>query len=266
MRDDEHFFSTCREEEVRSRAEGILIVLFTDFGLCGPYTGQMKAVLAREAPGTDIIDLFADAPAYDPQASAYLLAAYVGEFAPGTVFLCVVDPGVGSDRVPCVVDADGRWFVGPGNGLFELVVRRARNRVRCWRIDRAPSRLSATFHGRDVFAPVAAQLARGEPPTGEQLAIDAMRHSDWPDDLPRIIYIDVYGNAMSGMRADHLPASARVVVGGARVRRARTFSDVPAGEAFWYENANGLLEIAVNRGRASDLPNLSLGMPVAIEP
>ena len=92
-----------------------------------------------------------------------------------------------------------------------------------------------------------------------------MRRSDWPDDLPRIIYIDVYGNAMSGMRAACVPASACVVVDHARVRRARTFSDVPAGEAFWYENANGLLEIAVNRGRASDLPSLSLGMPVAIE-
>jgi len=242
-----------------------LIVLFTDFGLCGPYTGQMKAVLAREAPGMDVIDLFADAPAYDAQASAYLLAAYIGEFASGTVFLCVVDPGVGSDRAPCVVHADGRWFVGPDNGLFELVVRRARDQVRCWRIDWVPSRLSATFHGRDLFAPVAAQLARGETPAGEPVAVDVMRHSDWPDDLPRIIYIDVYGNAMSGMRAARVPASARVVVGRARVRRARTFSDVPEGEAFWYENANGLLEIAVNRGRASDLPSLSLGMPVAIE-
>jgi S-adenosylmethionine hydrolase len=242
-----------------------LIVLFTDFGLCGPYTGQMKAVLAREAPGMDIIDLFADAPAYDPQASAYLLAAYIGAFAPGTVLLCVVDPGVGSDRVSCVVHADGRWFVGPDNGLFELVIRRARDQVRCWRIDWVPSRLSATFHGRDLFTPVAAQLARGESPAGEPLAIDVVRRPDWPDDLARIIYIDVYGNAMSGMRAARIPASARVVVGRARVRRARTFSDVPAGVAFWYENANGLLEIAVNRGRASDLASLSVGMPVAIE-
>ena len=242
-----------------------MIVLFTDFGLCGPYTGQVKAVLAREAPGTDVIDLFADAPAYDPQASAYILAAYIGEFAPSTVFLCVVDPGVGSDRAPCVVHADGKWFVGPDNGLFELVIRRAREQVRCWRIDWLPPRLSATFHGRDLFAPVAAQLARGETPAGAPVAVAVMRHSDWPDDLPRIIYIDVYGNALSGMRAANIPASARVVVARACVRRARTFSDVPVGEAFWYENANGLLEIAVNRGRAADLASLSVGMPVAIE-
>jgi S-adenosylmethionine hydrolase len=242
-----------------------LIVLFTDFGLCGPYTGQMKAVLLNEAPGVEIIDLFADAPAYDVQASAYLLAAYVGVFAPGTVFLCVIDPGVGSDRIPCIVSADGRWFIGPGNGLFELVVRRAQGQVQCWKIDRVPSQLSATFHGRDLFAPVAARLARGESPAGGSLSVGMVRRPDWPDDLTRIVYVDMYGNAMSGMRAACVPASAHVVVNGMRVRRARTFSDIPASEAFWYENANGLLEIAVNRGRAVDLANLSVGTPVAIE-
>jgi S-adenosyl-L-methionine hydrolase (adenosine-forming) len=242
-----------------------VIVLFTDFGLGGPYTGQVKAVLAEAAPNVPVIDLFADAPAGNPKAAAYLLAAYSVWFPAGTVFLCVVDPGVGSDRAPCIVRAEGRWFVGPDNGLFELVVRRAHGQVRCWLIDWVPPRLSATFHGRDLFAPVAARLARGESPPGEPLSANLLRRLDWPDDLARIIYIDAYGNAMSGMRAACIPSSARVVVNGVRVRRARTFSDVPAGEAFWYENANGLLEIAVNRGRAANLANLSVGMPVAIE-
>ena len=102
-----------------------MIVLFTDFGLQGPYTGQMKAVLHQMAPGIAIIDLFADAPAGNPKASAYLLAAYAQWFAAGTTFLCVVDPGVGGARPPVVVEADGRWYVGPGNGLFELIERRA---------------------------------------------------------------------------------------------------------------------------------------------
>jgi S-adenosylmethionine hydrolase len=102
-----------------------MIVLFTDFGLQGPYTGQMKAVLHQMAPGMPVIDLFADAPVGNPKASAYLLAAYAGWFAPGSVFLCVIDPGVGSARPPIIVEADGRWYVGPGNGLFELIQRRA---------------------------------------------------------------------------------------------------------------------------------------------
>ncbi len=101
-----------------------MIVLFTDFGLHGPYTGQMKAVLHRVAPGIPAIDLFADAPVGNPKASAYLLAAYAGWFAAGTVFLSVVDPGVGGTRPPIILEADGRWYVGPGNGLFELVERR----------------------------------------------------------------------------------------------------------------------------------------------
>ena len=102
-----------------------MIVLFTDFGLDGPYTGQMKAVLHRETPDATVVDLFADAPAGNPKAAAYLLAAYAAWFPAGTVFLCVVDPGVGGARPAVVVEADGRRYVGPGNGLFELVQRRA---------------------------------------------------------------------------------------------------------------------------------------------
>ena len=104
-----------------------MIALFTDFGLAGPYTGQMKAVIAEMAPGASIIDLFADAPTGNPKASAYLLAAYAAWFPEKTVFLCVVDPGVGGARLPIVLEADGRLYVGPGNGLFELVRRRARH-------------------------------------------------------------------------------------------------------------------------------------------
>src|SRR5262245_13502342 len=103
-----------------------MIVLFTDFGLSGPYLGQVKAVLHEQAPGVPFIDLFADAPVGNPKAAAYLLAAYAPWFSAGTVFLCIVDPGVGSDRPAVILEADGRCYVGPGNGLFELIHRRAR--------------------------------------------------------------------------------------------------------------------------------------------
>ena len=143
-----------------------MIALFTDFGLDGPYTGQVKAVLADMAPGIPVVDLFADAPAGDPKASAYLLATYAAWFPKRTIFLSVVDPGVGGPRPALFLEADGRWYVGPGNGLFELVQRRARE-TRCFEIDWRPERLSASFHGRDLFAPFAAMLARGEtPPAG----------------------------------------------------------------------------------------------------
>ena len=240
-----------------------MIALFTDFGLEGPYTGQMKAVLHAMAPGVPVIDLFADAPRGDPRASAYLLAAYSAWFPEGTVFLAVVDPGVGGERPAVVVEAGGRWFVGPGNGLFELVCRRARQ-ARCLGIEWRPRSLSASFHGRDLFAPVAAMIARGDHPQGRPIDERRVRRPDWPHDLAEIVYVDRYGNAMTGLRASALPQSAKLVAAGRALDSARTFSDRPQGEAFWYENANGLAEIAVNRGRADRDLGLAVGTPVEI--
>jgi len=237
-------------------------VLFTDFGLQGPYTGQMKAVLHQMAPGVPVIDLFADAPAGNPKASAYLLAAYAEWFAGGSIFLCVVDPGVGGTRPPVILEADGRWYVGPGNGLFELIERRAA-KARSWDIDFKPARLSASFHGRDLFAPVAALLARGEPPPGRPRA-EREDRADWPDDLAQIVYVDHFGNAITGLRASLLAPNARLAAAGRVLERTRTFSDRPAGAAFWYENANGLAEIAVNQGRADRDLGLAIGSPVEI--
>ena len=247
-----------------------MIVLFTDFGVTGPYVGQMEAVLHREAAGIPAVNLFADAPTHDPRAAAYLLPAYAAEFPPGTVFLCVVDPGVGGDRAAVILKADGRFYVGPGNGLFELVARRSVEPPRWWDITWRPERLSASFHGRDLFAPTAARLARGEDPDGETWAARrsdsaALDRPDWPDDLDEVVYLDAFGNAMTGVRADTVDASAEVLVSGRRLRRARTFSDVSPGEAFWYENANGLLEIAVNQGRADTALGLVPGTPIAFK-
>jgi S-adenosyl-L-methionine hydrolase (adenosine-forming) len=240
-----------------------MIVLFTDFGLDGPYTGQMKAVLCRDAPGTAVLDLFADAPADNPKAAAYLLAAYAAWFPAGTVFLCVVDPGVGGARTAIVVEADGRRYVGPGNGLFELVRRRAEE-TRSWEIDWRPDRLSASFHGRDLFAPVAAMLARGAAVPGKLETSGADRRPDWPDDLAEIVYVDHYGNALTGLRAATVPEAARLEAAGRLLERARTFSDLPPGSAFWYENSNGLAEIAVNRGRADRDLGLAVGTEIVI--
>src|SRR2546421_11767243 len=122
-----------------------MIALFTDFGLHGPYSGQMKAVLHQMAPGIPAIDLFADAQVGNPKASAYLLAVYAGWFPAGTVFLCVVDPGVGGARPSIILEADRRWYVRPGNGLFEMVQGRAKKTRRRANGSR-PERLSARVH------------------------------------------------------------------------------------------------------------------------
>jgi S-adenosyl-L-methionine hydrolase (adenosine-forming) len=242
-----------------------MIVLFTDFGLAGPYTGQTLAVLQQMAPRVPAVSLFADAPSARPQPSAYLLAAYATWFPPRTVFLCVVDPGVGSARRAVIAEADGRLYVGPDNGLFDLVLRRA-GEARLWEIDWRPEALSASFHGRDLFAPVAARLAAGEPLA--QLARPAADEAPlrgWPDDLAEIVYIDHYGNAMTGLRGNVVPPAAHLMVGSRSVAAAATFSAVPPGEAFWYVNSNGLAEIAVNGGRAAETFDLTIGVPVWVE-
>jgi S-adenosyl-L-methionine hydrolase (adenosine-forming) len=123
-----------------------MILLCTDFGLAGPYVGQVKAVLARKAPGVPVIDLFADLPPFRPQLAAYLLAAYGEAFEAGDIILAVVDPGVGSARAALALEADGRWYVGPDNGLFEIVLRRARA-TRCWAIEWRPTDLSRPSTG-----------------------------------------------------------------------------------------------------------------------
>ncbi len=239
-----------------------MIVLFTDFGLEGPYVGQMKAVLRQEASSAPVIDLFTDAPAFDPMLSAYLLAAYAPYFPAWSVFLCVVDPGVGSDRAPLAVEADGQWFVGPDNGLFQIVARRAET-ARWHEVTWRPERLSASFHGRDLFAPIAARLARGEAPPAQECPVSAIG-GDWPDDLAQIVYVDRFGNAMTGLRAASLSDAAVIEAGGRRLERRTTFADAAASQPIWYENANGLAEIAVNRGRADVTLGLSPGTPVAV--
>jgi len=242
---------------------GRMIVLFTDFGLEGPYTGQVKAVLARDAPGAVVVDLFADLPPCNAKAAAYLLPAFAREFAAGDVFLCVIDPGVGGARMPVVVEADGRFFVGPGNGLFEMIRRRAKT-PRLFEITWKPARLSASFHGRDLFAPVAARIARGDAVPGEIRAPDAGPAADWPDDLAEIVYVDRFGNCMTGLRAASVAPDAGLEAGGRAVPRQRTFSDVADGAVLCYENANGLIEIAANGSRADRALGLSVGSPVRV--
>jgi S-adenosylmethionine hydrolase len=241
-----------------------MFVLVTDFGLEGPYTGQVKAVLARSAPGIPVIDLFADAPLFNPKATAYLLAAFCEVFPAGTIFVVVVDPGVGSDRPAGILQANGRWFVGPGNGVFELVMRRAENDGDClgfswWSLDDQTAATSATFHGRDIFAPAAVKIALEGAPRYSSSDAHSFRHRDWPDDLEEIVYIDGYGNAMTGVRAAMINPSAGISVDGVHIPFHRTFSDVGIGSPVCYENANGLLEIAVNQGDAARVLNLNVG-------
>lgn len=235
------------------------IVLFTDFGAGDIYVGQVKAVLQRIAPGVAVIDLLHDAPTFNVRASAHLLAAMVGRFAEDSVFLAVVDPGVGGARDAVVVQAGDHRYVGPDNGLLSVLAARAHTSD-CRRILWQPQPLSTSFHGRDLFAPVAATLAaQGGLPDGWLGPSGGLKLEFGGDDLPEIVYVDHYGNAHTGMRARGIARGAWLVIGARRLPYAPVFSAVAEGEAFWYENSLGLVEIAVNCGSAAGLLGLKIG-------
>lgn len=240
-----------------------LILFFTDFGTDGPYLGQMEAAIMDEALQSRVINLMADAPSGDPKRASYLLAALVPNLPPGCVVVAVVDPGVGTDRDPLIVESEGRVFVGPDNGLLSRIVM-ADPSAEAWRIDWRPAQLSASFHGRDLFAPVAGLLSIGQ--AVDRTVIDRSRlvGADWPDELAEVIYIDHFGNAMTGLRAAALDHGDKVAAGGDPLERAETFGDVPVGESFWYANSCGLVELATNQGNTAERLRLAVGTPVAV--
>lgn len=241
-----------------------MIYLYTDFRYDGPYVGQMKAVLSRLAPDVPVIDIMHDAPLCDPKRAAYLLAAVAQESQFGDIWLCVVDPGVGGDRRPAVLDCGGVCFVGPDNGLFELIFRRiegASLREIIWR----PEIMSATFHGRDLFAPVTAWMATGvDVETVPVSKLEKRPGANWPDNLPEVIYIDAYGNVVTGIGGSALSDNQSIIMGGRILNYARKFSDVPKGDVFWHRNSMGLIEISANCGRADELLDLPVGKLIEV--
>ena len=240
-----------------------MILLFTDYGWADPYVGQVKAVLASEAPGVPVIDLLHGAPDFNAHAGAHLLDALCRSFPVGSVFFCVVDPGVGGARQAVVVEAGGCFYVGPDNGLLSVVAARA-SQARYWRIVWQPEGLSDTFHGRDLFAPIAGQIAAGKFPQDKLSASEKLEVEFDSADLPRIVYIDHFGNAWTGLRGGLMTGEARLEVKGKSLPYARTFSEAEKGEAFWHINSSGLVEIAANRASVAEMLGLKVGDKVSL--
>lgn len=240
-----------------------MVVLFTDFGTCDPYVGQMKARIHEIAPTVQVVDLLHEAPDFNAHAGAHLIAAFAPTFPSGTVFVCVVDPGVGTDREGVVVTAGGNWFVGPDNGLLSIVALRNTD-SKVWRIKWRPEQLSGSFHGRDIFAVVAAEIAKGKFPSDKLEEKSGLHIEFEAGDLPRIIYIDHFGNAWTGQRANEMPVGSRVVANGGEFGNAETFGAVGKGDGFWFVNSVGLLELAINRGSAAEKLGLKVGDTIQV--
>lgn len=237
-----------------------MIFLFTDYGIEGPYIGQVESVLHQHAPNAKVINLMADAPRNNPKASSYLLASLIHQIPIGSIIFSVVDPGVGSDKdKPTAIKVDGRWFVGPDNGLFDIVAKHAKE-ILAWHITWNSETLSSSFHGRDLYAPVCAMLENKEQIPGDRVGWTD-KHQ-WPDDLNEVIYIDHFGNCMTGIRAVSDNKVKVLKINDQVIPNAETFSGVRAGEVFWYKNSNGLVEIAVNQGIACEVFNIEVGTQI----
>lgn len=236
-----------------------MILLFTDFGIADPYVGQMHRVVLQYKADTRVVDLFHGVPAFNVKAASYLLAAYCPPVQ-NSVYCCVVDPGVGGERAAVIIEIDGCRYVGPDNGLFEILHRRSRASIQeiTWR----PDMLSNSFHGRDLFAPVAARLEAGQ-------AVDARpgrlcRFRDWPDELDEIVYVDHYGNLVCGRRGETIDDNAILVCADRKIEYARIFGDLAVGGLFWYRNANGLVEIAANRESAAEILGVGVSEGITV--
>jgi len=236
------------------------IFLLTDFGSADIYVGQVKAALLAHAPRQSVVDLLHDAPSFNIRAGAHLLAALVGRVPSGAVVLAVVDPGVGSARDAVAVRANGRWLVGPDNGLLSVAAARA-TKHEAYSIAWRPKELSSSFHGRDLFAPVAGLLARGDRKRA-RLRKTRLGVTFGANDLGEVIYVDHFGNVLSGLRASAFGRDHVLLAKGYRIPHARVYSEVPQGQLFWYENSLGLVELAANSASAQRILGVSPGDPL----
>ncbi len=237
-----------------------LVHFFTDFGADSPYPGLMEAALLRHCPVARVIHLAHDAPRFMPRHAGVLLAAMTPWLAEGSSVVAVVDPGVGGSRRAVVVEVAGRRYLAPDNGLLAPLLHQAG--VRAWEIDAGAFPLSSSFHGRDLFAPAAGMLLSGIPVAMREVEPSGLVGWNWGDRLAEVIYIDPFGNAMTGLSPPTEDEAGRLCVEGLLLSGGRTFCERQPGTLFWYENSLGLVEIAANQARADQLLGLRVGLSV----
>ena len=256
-----------------------LITLTTDFGTHDPFVGVMKGRMLGRYPEARIVDLTHEIRAHWPAEAGFWLARCYRYFPAGTVHVAVVDPGVGSSRQFAAVEADGHLFLAPDNGLLATVVARADRcalrHVAAGVLERiGASRPSATFHGRDVFAPLAAEIAAGRLAADELGPVVTELIPGWLDDpvaVPGgvsgvVVTVDHFGNLLTNIDRELLAQVPNPVVraGGRELPLRRTYSDARPGDYLALVNSFGVLEIARAERSAAEGLGLDRGAPVSI--
>jgi S-adenosylmethionine hydrolase len=243
-----------------------IITLLTDFGTADGYVAELKGVLLSAAPDVTIVDLSHEIPPQDVESARLAVARYWRRFPSGTVHIVVVDPGVGSDRHALAVSSDDRFLVGPDNGVLSPALLASGSRAVTLPI---PSSASATFHGRDVFAPAAAHLASGA-------SVDALggpcvdpivrrtpeaRRAGDGSVIGEIIAIDRFGNAISNLIA---PRGGRIEIRGRTMPIVRAYADGLVGDIIALVGSSGFVEIAQRDGSAARALEITRGTRVTL--
>ena len=254
----------------------MIITLLTDFGTADSYVAEVKGVLVSLARGVQLVDVSHDIAPGNIRAGAFVLGRAWPRFPPGTVHLAVVDPGVGAARRAIAAQAAGHKFVAPDNGLLSLLPADAE-----FVSIAIPAGAAPTFHGRDVFAPAAASLARGARLSDIGAPITDPTRTSVPGPrsagsslVGEVVHVDRFGTLITNITAEHVarltpgrrPGVIRVVVEGQVVGLSRTFADVAPGELVAFIGSGGTIEIAARDGSAAILLKLGIGAAVRIEP
>ncbi len=255
-----------------------IITLTTDFGSQDYYVGAMKAVMLGVCPEAKLVDISHDLPPQDIMAGAWILKNSAFLFPSGTIHLAVVDPGVGGERRPVLLRVRDQFFVGPENGLFSLIIEDESYEAveltnsRYWR-----DSVSPTFHGRDIFAPVAAHLCNGEPMVAFGEVLTELEKYRWAKPISDdegiqgwVMHIDRFGNLVSNIPASVIDehdakSTFKIYVGNTILKHiSDSFSDVQDGEPVALIGSSGMLEIAINKGNAERMLGVEKGAPVSL--
>lgn len=260
----------------------MLITLLTDFGTSDYFVGAMKGAILSVNREARIFDLTHEIPPHDIRAGAFTLLASYETFPPETIHVAVIDPGVGSARRPIVVSAGGQFFVGPDNGLFSYVYERESD-CRVFHLAREEyfrRPLSTTFHGRDIFAPVAGALSNGVEPArlGEEITDYVRLEASLPVLKDNgtlegsIIHIDRFGNCVTNLTREHIneerfARGARIVVGEHEIKELRRFyakDEKDSGEVFAIWGSAGFLELSCFLDSAARRLNVRRGQSILL--
>jgi S-adenosylmethionine hydrolase len=260
---------------------GPVVTLTTDFGLADHYVGTVKGVLVTRCPGVRIIDISHEIPPFSIYSGAYTIDQAAPYFPAGTIHVIVIDPGVGTARKPLVLEALHQYFIAPDNGVLTMIIGRD-PKAKAYEIETRDMWLSppsSTFHGRDIFAPVAAALASGATKL-RKIARRLTKIELVPDLRPRqinagewegkLLSIDRFGNAITNFSITGFPmlASSRFSIHVGRHRIATfksTFGDAPDGVCFAYAGSSGYIELAVKQQSAAALLNASAGDRITLQ-